>query len=455
MYTILGAGLAGLAVADHLRKKGISFSIYEAKAHGGGHIHSEQVDGFTWDEGPHVSFTKSQYVKQYFAENLDHRYLEFETTPANYYKGNWIPHPAQSNMYAVPEPLRTESINDLKKVRENLPKDYVATNYEEWLNYAFGETFKKSFPEAYTEKYWTTLPENLTTDWIGKRVYFPDVDDMVHSANGPLQKQTHYLTQFRYPETGGFYSYIKKVEESLRVNYNKKLEYLSFENKELHFLGGEKVNYEKLVSTLPLPQLIVNSDAPAAIKTQAKKLKCSQVLIVNVVVDHPAPIPYQWIYVYDKEMYSTRVNFTESLSPNNGEAGKSGIQVEVYFSDYRPLTKTIEHIEQKVLDELVTMKLAVSRDSILTHHSKWINWANVIFDLQRTEAQNAVFSWLETKGMVRESDDLEPMTDWDKKLTTTSPLGDIILAGRFAQWKYYWTDDCVLRGLFISKANEK
>jgi len=29
-------------------------------------------------------------------------------------------------------------------------------------------------------------------------------------------------------------------------------------------------------------------------------------------------------------------------------------------------------------------------------------------------------------------------------------MGQLILAGRFAQWKYYWSDDCVLRGKFIA-----
>ena len=58
MYTILGAGLSGLSVADHLNKQGISFRLYESKSHGGGHIYSEKINGFIWDEGPHVSFTK-------------------------------------------------------------------------------------------------------------------------------------------------------------------------------------------------------------------------------------------------------------------------------------------------------------------------------------------------------------------------------------------------------------
>ena len=451
MYTILGAGLSGISVADLLNKNNISFTIFEGKSHGGGHIHSEKVNEFTWDEGPHVSFTKSEYVKKYFADNCNNEYLEFSAIPSNYFKGNWVPHPAQANMYAIPEPLRTDCIVDVEKIRTELGATFTAQNYQQWINYAFGRTFAENFPEAYTSKYWTTKPENLTTDWIGKRVYFPEVSDMVESAKGPLQKQTHYLTQFRYPRTGGFYSFIKAVEKALPIRYNKKLQYISFNKKQLHFTDGEIISYDKLISTIPLPEMIRNSDAPDDVKRHAATLKCSQVLIINVTVSHATPIQNHWIYVYDRELYSTRINFTELLSPSNGVPGKTGIQVEVYFSEYRPLKEPIEEIEKKVLKELVTMRLAQSEEAIEAYHSKWINWANVIFDVNKIKAQNAVFNWLETKGMKREADDLLPMTDWDTKMNEEVQLGDIILAGRFAQWKYYWTDDCVLRGLKISK----
>ncbi len=83
MYTILGAGLTGLSIADHFSKKGMPFKLYEAKSHGGGHIHSETVDGFVWDEGPHVSFTPHEYVKNYFAKNCGQEFLEYPTKPTN------------------------------------------------------------------------------------------------------------------------------------------------------------------------------------------------------------------------------------------------------------------------------------------------------------------------------------------------------------------------------------
>jgi protoporphyrinogen oxidase len=448
MYTIIGAGLSGLAVADHIAKKGMAYELYEAKSHGGGHIHSEVVDGFTWDEGPHVSFTKYDYVRNYFAANCNQKFLEYPTNPTNYFEGNWIMHPAQSHMYAVPEPLRSECVKDVVRIREELPADYQPENYQEWIDYAFGKTFAKVFPKIYTQKYWTTEPANLTTDWIGKRIYFPEITDMVESAKEPLSKQTHYISKVRYPKQGGYYAYIKSVEERLKIKYNKHLQYISFADKELLFEGGERIVFDKLISTLPLPQVIINSDAPDDVKQYAAMLKCSQVLIVNVVVTHPPAVKNHWIYVYDENFYSTRINFTDLLSPENGELGKSGIQVEVYFSTYHQRTKSIEDIVKKVLDELIKMKLIENEAAIQSFHSKWLDWANVIFDNERIEAQDKVFNWLEGMGMAREEDDLQPMTDWDTK--PEKPLGNIILAGRFAQWKYYWTDDCVMRGKYIA-----
>jgi protoporphyrinogen oxidase len=449
MYIILGAGLSGLSVADHLSEIGVPYQVYEAKPHGGGHVHSEVVDGFVWDEGPHVSFTKHELVREYFAANCNSDYLEYKPKPVNYFHGSWIPHPAQANMYAVPEELRNECIEDVVAIREAMPVDFEPGNYAEWIDFAFGNAFADHFAAVYTRKYWTTAPKNLTTEWIGKRVYFPAVEEMLASADGPIGKQTHYISAVRYPKQGGFYSYIKNVEERVNIFYNKVVSYISLEQKYVEFNDGERLPFERLINTLPLPQFIRNSDAPAEIKHEAEKLNCSKLLIVNVIADHPAQVINHWIYVYDEGFYSTRINFTELLSPDNGIPGKTGIQVEVYFSAYRPVTKPVNEIVSRVLEELVSMKLVSSTESIVSYHHKWVEWANVIFDQVRERAQDAILTWLSTQGLVRELDDLEPMTDWNAKCE--QELGSLIMAGRFAQWKYYWTDDCVMRASYISK----
>ena len=448
---ILGAGLAGISTSFHVGHE--RCRVFEKAWYPGGHIHTEFLDGFTWDEGPHLSFTKYDYVKELFAKHVEGGYLEYPVETGNYFRGHWIPHPAQSNLYAVPEPLRSACLRDFLAMRERADADFTPKDYGEWLRFAFGETFADTFPAAYTRKYWTTEPERLGTDWVGERVYFPSVDDVTRGAEGPLPEQTHYIKKIRYPKTGGFFAYAKTMTDGARIDYHHELTRISFADRQMYFSNGTRAAFEKLVLTLPLPVLIQRSDAPPRVQEAANALSCTSVLLVNVAADHPTARPENWIYVYDEDKYATRINCTEKLSPENAPAGKTGIQVEVYFSKYRPIAESPERIARAVCDELVEMGLVHGPDAIESVHTNWVPWANVIFDHDRRAALDTILDWLEPHGLVRRDDDLEPTTDWNAKLdaATADPAQTLFLAGRYAQWKYYWTDDCVLRGKVIGK----
>ena len=450
--TILGAGLAGISTSAHIGHD--RCRIFEKNHYPGGHIHTEILDGFTWDEGPHLSFTKYDYVKELFAESVDGEYLEYPVETGNFFKGHWIPHPAQSNLFAVPEPLRSQCLDDFLQVRQDGESEgFAPGNYRDWLHFAFGKTFAETFPTAYTTKYWTLAPDQLTTDWVGQRVYFPSVEDVTNGSKAPLPRQTHYIKAIRYPERGGYFSYARKMTKSAAIDYHHELTHISFTDRTLFFSNGKRVAFDKLVLTAPLPLIVQRSDAPSDVQEAANQLSCTSVLLVNVAADHPTARPENWIYVYDEDKYTTRINCTEKLSPHNAPEGKSGIQVEVYFSKYRPIGESHEHIARKVCEELIEMGLVESAARIESVHTKWVPWANVIFDLPRRKAQDVILSWLEQHGLAREEDDLEPTTDWDAKLAEARPIPEqtLFLAGRYAQWKYYWTDDCVLRGVQLAK----
>ena len=445
---ILGAGLAGLSSAYHLGHD--RCVVFEKNPYPGGHIHTEVIDGVTWDEGPHLSFTKYDYVKQLFADSVEGEFLEYPVATANYFRGHWIPHPAQSNLYAVPEPLRGACLRDFHASRGTAAAG-DPSDYREWLHRAFGATFADTFPSAYTRKYWTVAPERLTTDWVGERVYFPSVDDVTQGAEGPLPEQTHYIKKIRYPKRGGYLSYARRLVEGAPIHYHHEVTHVSFRDRTILFTNGTKVTFGRLVSTLPLPILIQRSDAPLPVREAAAALNCSSLLLVNVTANHPTARPENWVYVYDEDKHTTRINCTELLSPENAPPGKTGVQVEVYYSEARPLAEPPRDVAAKVCDELVEMGLVRAHEAIESVHTKWVRYANVIFDHDRRAALRIVLDWLETQGMAPDADDLEPTTDWDRKLADAAGTDQrIVLAGRYAQWKYYWTDDCVLRGVEVA-----
>jgi hypothetical protein len=62
------------------------------------------------------------------------------------------------------------------------------------------------FPGVYTLKYHTTPARNLTSGWIGPRMYRPTLDEVVHGAIAGQSARVHYVDRFRYPSVGGFLS---------------------------------------------------------------------------------------------------------------------------------------------------------------------------------------------------------------------------------------------------------
>ena len=415
MTVILGAGLAGLSSSFHLEHK---CTIFEKKSHVGGHIHSQEINEFTWDEGPHVSFTKHDYVKNLFAQSCE--YHEFPVYPTNFYKGQWVPHPAQTNLYALPEPIRTECLNSFIASRANNGETQQATNYQQWLRLAFGQTFADEFPAKYTLKYWTTDAENLTTDWVGERVFQPNIDEVKAGFIGPQQESKHYITSVRYPKKGGYFSYANTLKDGANVQLNQEVVKIDLHAKQLFLKDGSTCAYSTLINTMPLPEFVKKCNAPSEVLQAAENLACSQLLLINIVANHPAPIHNQWLYVYDTEMYSTRINFTELLAASNGVPGKCGIQVEVYFSNYRKQTESLATIIARVCNELIEMKLVKDASFIHEVNTQFVNYANVIFDHHRRASLNTIYAYLEQFGLKREDDDLEAMTDWEKKMSSNA-----------------------------------
>jgi hypothetical protein len=173
-----------------------------------------------------------------------------------------------------------------------------------------------------------------------------------------------------------------------------------------------------------------------------------------VSVGHATMHPEHWFYVYDEEMLSTRIYCTEQLSPNNAPNGSTGIQVEVYASKYRPFELSHEAIGAQVVAELETLGFVKSELSTapVQWHVQHVPYANIVFDHKRERALEVIYSELEAYRLVRESDALDPMIEWGhEKEVEPSESGAVYLAGRFGQWKYLWSDDCVLRGKQISE----
>jgi protoporphyrinogen oxidase len=423
--TVLGGGISGLAISYYLGRD--KCLIYEADSRYGGHVYSEEQDGCVWDDGPHVSYTKNEYIQQLFSDLVGGEFEEVQAEVVNYYKGHWIDHPAQSSLYQIPEPLRTQCLNSFLESRvDNTANLGVPANYQEWIHRAFGRVFADTFPAAYTRKYWTREPVDLGTDWIGKRVFYPKVEDVTAGAKGPLGRSTYWVNRWRYPSKGGFYSYTHKLAEGARIEFGKKLVSANFRERLLGFEDGTKASYETLVSTLPLPVLIqCAQDAPIDVREAASMLQATRLLLVRVAAKHASVRKEPWLYVYDEDKISTRVSIQENFSPHNSPNGMTALSVEVCGSDLKPLPTDRRAVVEQVTRELVEMGLVEGPEAVHAVSVRYCPWGQVIYDHNRRSALDRVNRFLDSIGVIR--------------------------AGRYSQWGYMMTHDCVLRGKKVAE----
>ena len=441
---ILGGGLSGISTSFHAGHE--RCLILEKNNYLLGHIASKKARGFTWDEGPHVSFTKSPYIKSIFEKAVNEEFFEFEAKISNYYKGSWIDHPAQVNLHQVSEPLRSKCVTSFLKQSEDEIND-APNSYYDWLVKSFGNEFTNTFANVYTKKYWTLHAKEMGTDWLGSRIYRPSQLDFLEGSRHKIDKQTHYFKKFRYPKSGGFEKYASLLEKNSNFNLEEEVYEIDLSKKTVKTKTGETYTYNTLINTMPLPIFLNRClQTKEKLSEEINLLDCSKLFLINIEVPAPRKRSDNWIYVYDENLLSTRINFIESLSINNTPEGYSGIQVEVYINGKNKLESTKSELGSLILDEMVTMGLI---DAKILPDCKYsiveVPWANVIFNLTTKQSLEKIWNELTQWGLVREAQDTNPISDWEKEKKQKT-LGSLIMNGRFGQWKYFWTDDCILRG---------
>jgi protoporphyrinogen oxidase len=418
---VLGTGMAGFGAAHRLHAEGITPVMYDKNSYYGGHTASFRYEtGFMFDVGPHISFTKDSRIQQLFADSVEQRFETVQINLNNYWRGHWPLHPVQLHLHGMPEDVIVKVITDFVEARQ-LPEE-SPKNYADWLLASFGRTFAEQFPMQYTRKYHLTTAENMSTDWLGPRIYRPSLEEVLRGAISASAPHVHYITHFRYPSDGGFMCYLNKFLPMGNMKLNHELVSIDPRERQLTFSNGHVVRYDSLVSSVALPDMIrMIKGAPADVADAARRLACSTCVLVNIGVDREEVSKAHMTYFYDEDICFTRLGFPSMLSSNNAPAGTSSIQAEVYFSDkYKPLTGKADDWIEPVIRDLRKCGLVREDDRILSKKAMLLRYANIIFDLERKDALKTVHGYLDDIG--------------------------IAYCGRYGDWGYMWTDESFISG---------
>lgn len=413
---ILGSGMAGLGAAFRLSEAGVEATVYEKRARPGGHTRSfASNDGFVFDDGPHISFTKNTRLQELLAQSVDGEFEILHARVNNLWRGHWIKHPAQCNLFGLPPDLVSQIVEDF--VRAMGADEREPTNYEQWLRAAYGGTFAETFPMEYGLKYHTVEASGMSTDWLGPRLYRPALEEVLRGALADDTADVHYVDHFRYPSQGGFEAYLRTFLGRARIECGREVLEIDPKTATLYFADGTEESVDAVVSSLPLPILVERlRNVPAEVAEAAGRLACTTCVTVNLGIARDDLTEHHWTYLYDREQTATRLSFPHLFSPQNVPAGCSSIQAEVYYSDkYRPLEVEPEALIDPVIADLRGCGLLRESDEIVHADARLIPYANVIFDLERAESVALIRSYLDEIGLAT--------------------------CGRYGEWGYLWTDE--------------
>ena len=400
---IVGAGPCGLACGHELRQLGHdSTTIYERADVAGGHAGSE-VDpaGFTWDQGGHVVFSHYGEFDRLLDETIGTDVHEHERSSFVLVGGRWVPYPFQNNL----RHLDVEDAYDCLIGLIDAPGANGTVDFASWMNATFGAGITNRFMRPYNLKVWATPPELMSATWIAERVSVVDYRRALRSVLLELDDVGWGPNNtFRFPRSGGTGEIYRRLAGRLadRVRYGREVVRVDITRRALEFSDGTSEEYDALVSTMPVDQLVgAIADCPSAVRAAAATLEHNSVYVVGVGCERPLADDRSWLYFADEHIPFYRVtNFAKYAAANvpDGDTRRySSYLTETAYSGHRPRQRAGH--EQTVVGGLVTAGLIDNAVPIASLHTIDVAYAYPIPTLQRDAALRVVQPWLMEHGI--------------------------------------------------------
>ncbi|MGE0041809.1 MAG: NAD(P)/FAD-dependent oxidoreductase [Vicinamibacterales bacterium] len=421
---IAGLGPTGLGAAWRLAGRGRQdWLAVEADAVAGG-LAGSTVDahGFTWDYGGHVQFSHYEYFDTLMDDLLGvdgwHRH---DRESWVWVRGRFVPYPFQLNLHRLPEDDAIRAIAGLvHAARAGAAGLAAPADFGGWIDRAFGPGIAALFMRPYNAKVWARAPERMAWHWIGDRVALVDLprvvgnlrDDRDDVSWGPNNR-------FRFPVRGGTGAIWRALADRLartapgRLAFGRRLVALDTARRRASFADGSVVEYERLLSTIPLDELTRLSDLGQTLGRALDDLEYSSTHVIGVGLTGRPPAALAtkcWMYFPEADCPFYRVTHFSHYAPANvaDPAAQWSLMAEVSESSHRPLRRP--DVVGDTVEGMLATGLVATRDAV--HHTwhRRLERGYPVPSLHRDRALAALLPAFEARGV------------WSR--------------GRFGAWKY-------------------
>lgn len=391
---VLGAGLTGLAAAERLRSWGIRCRVFEKSDEVGGLVRTQEEAGFRFDRTGHLLHLRSDALRAEVLDWLDGECLTVSRRSLVWSHGVYTRYPFQANTFGLPAQVAYDCLHGF--VEAFFSDDQrQPSNFEEFCLARFGAGISRHFMLPYNRRLWGVSLREITTAWCQRFVPLPRLEDVLAGAVGLNDRELGYNTEFLYPRKGIGALATALGKRAGEVELSKPPRHILNKSRELVF-DAERVGYEALVSTIPLPLLLdLFDELPPEVARVKGLLRSTRLYYLDVALRVPAGQDFHWVYVPEERYPFYRVGCYSRFSPDMAPDGSAGLYVELADRGVPNLDTLIPD----VLRGLREMGIIDSAADVLFTRLREIEHAYVIYDHQRQGALDVILPFLESSGV--------------------------------------------------------
>lgn len=318
-YLILGAGPAGLTVANRLQQAGITdFLVLEKASEAGGLCRSVDVDGAPFDiGGGHFLDVRRPKVNAFLFEFMPEdewdRYTRDSRIVVN---GNIVNHPIEANIWQMKIDDQVEYLKSIAAAGCNTGVE-MPTSFVDWIYWKLGNKVADDYMIPYNQKMFNKELNQLGTYWLEKlpNVSFEDTlrSCLTHKAYGTQPGHA----EFYYPKKYGYGELWLRMAEKIRghVEYEKAVKSIDFNNHVVRTADGDKYAADVIITTIPWLELEDIPGMPDEIKNDIRKLKFSSIQTEYFAQNMDTSC--QWIYYPDPKLSYHRILVRHNFCPGS------------------------------------------------------------------------------------------------------------------------------------------
>ncbi|MBM4037119.1 MAG: FAD-dependent oxidoreductase [Planctomycetes bacterium] len=455
MVVILGAGLAGLSTAYHLRRGGCrDLALHEREDRPGGLCRSEARDGFTFDYTGHFLHLRTPEMKRLASRLLGSELATVIRSSWIWSQGVFTRYPFQTHTFGLP----VETVKEVllgyiqarccRSSRLQIPdsrlksaignrQSAIPRSFERWVYETFGEGIAKHFMLPYNEKLWGIHPRLLTTEWMGRYVPPASLEQVIEGALTDKPAGEGYNATFRYPCQGGIESLVRALAARVGpIALGSEAVGIDLRRRRVEFADGSRADYAALVSTLPLPELVARlRGAPDRVRDAAAKLHWASLFALSLGLRANRTEGRQWVYVPERRFAFYRVGCFSNAARAMAPPEQAAVWSEVSYVPHCRLpiadcrlksgignrkSEMPSMLRRQVLDGLKEMGWLRSHRDVAAEWPLEIPYAYVTYDAHHRRATGTILRYLAKH--------------------------HIHSIGRYGRWEYSSMEDALLQG---------